>query len=399
MRIRFFYAIIVSFVFFSLSISAQEETLQVNQPTKFILKDKEQKVLHLNLKKGDFTEIKWEDSTNNYPKFTLISPNGKNLSEQYFIDDSMPFVANEEGQYKVIFESGDSDDKSDTEITIKYINVFQLPKTAQLKRQKKINGYDIKVYNNASEDSDYGSYLLIQKDGKLVEILKNDSLVGDGLHFADNPADFYDAKGKTSARLIRTTLDKTGDGTQDIVVQSYSGGAHCCTSWYFYELGKNGVRKINVINGGDSDILAIRKNPKAGLVLQTGDSTFAYWLTSFAGSPIPTVILTFKNGEFRPDAKLMKKPAPSLNVLKQKAAKAKKEISLNPYKGEDSEDFMFAFWGEMLDLMYAGNEKTTWEYLDLVWDSRKEGKEKFKEDFLKRLNESKFWQMLEEDRK
>jgi hypothetical protein len=106
------------------------------------------------------------------------------------------------------------------------------------------------------------------------------------------------------------------------------------------------------------------------------------------------VILSFKDGEFRPDAVLMRKPAPAQAVLKRKAAAARKQINLNPYNGEEDDGFTDAFWGEMLDLLYAGNEKAAWQYFDMVWDARKPGKEKFKQDFLRRLNESEYWQSL-----
>ena len=58
---------------------------------------------------------------------------------------------------------------------------------------------------------------------------------------------------------------------------------------YFYELGKDDVKLADIVAGGDSDIIAIGKKPNGSLILKTGDSNFAYWLTSFAGSPIPTV--------------------------------------------------------------------------------------------------------------
>ena len=198
---------------------------------------------------------------------------------------------------------------------------------------------------------------------------------------------------------MKTTVDKTGDGTPDIAVSFFTGGAHCCFDMHFYELGKDNLKKLKVINGQDSDVTAIGKQPNGGLILQTGDSNFTYWLTSFAGSPIPTVILTFQNGEFRPDVKLMKKPAPSMAILKQKAAKARKDIGLEPYTGEENSNFLNAFWGEMVDLMYSGNETAAWQYFDLVWDKRKQGKEKFKDDFLQKLNESEYWQQMQASKK
>ena len=95
----------------------------------------------------------------------------------------------------------------------------------------------------------------------------------------------------------------------------------------------------------------------------------------------------------------MKKAAPSSAVIKQKAAKAKKDIDLTPYTGEENSNFINAFWGEILDLIYSGNETAAWQYFDLVWDKRKPGKEKFKNDFLQKLNESQYWQQMKESQK
>lgn len=381
---------------FCLPILAQIEELKLNKETNFTLKNKEEKIFSLSLKKGDYTEIRWQDSLERFPNFSIISPGGKNVTEGIYEENPIPFVAKEDGNYKLVVKFEETEETKDANVSVKYSNVFKLPKSAKLKTQKKINGYDVKIYNTSEDEKDgYGTYLLIYKGGKPVEILRGGGLIAGGFSFADNPADFDYPAGKKSANLMRTTLDKTGDGTPDIAVQFYTGGAHCCFDMHFYELGKDEVRKLKTIDGRDSEIIAIGKNQKGSLILRTGDSTFAYWLTSFAGSPIPTVILTFQNGEFRPDAKLMKKPAPSLAVLKQKAAKAKKEIDLKPYTGEDDSHFLDAFWGEMLDLMYSDNETSAWQYFDLVWDSRKPGKEKFKQDFLRRLNESEYWRMMQ----
>jgi hypothetical protein len=397
---NFYTAIITGIltILICLSVSAQDEALKLNQETKFTLKNKEQKVLTLNLKKGDYTEVHWQDTLATFSSFPIIAPSGKNIAETIYYENSFPFVAKEDGQYKLVFDGEGIEDNKVTEVAVDYTNVFKLPKSAKLKKQKKVNGYEVRIYNAADNKAEgYGTYLLIQKDGKLLDVLKGGSLVGEGFTFAEDSLENDSPGGRKSADLFRTTLDKTGDGTSDIAVQFYTGGAHCCFDMHFYELGKDGVRKIKTINGMDSDIMAIGKKPNGSLILRTGDSTFGYWLTSFAGSPIPSVILTFQNGEFRPDAKLMKRNAPSLAVLKQKAAKAKKNMDLTPYTGGDTDGFLDAFWGEMLDLMYAGNETAAWQYFDLVWDKRKPGKEKFKQDFLERLNDSLYWQMMQEN--
>lgn len=402
MRQNFYSAVItiILTIGFCLNVFAQDEVLKLNREAKFSLKNKEEKAFVLDLKKGDYTEIGWADSLERFPNFTIISPSGKNITAGNYQENPMPFVAKENGKYRLTVKFDETEENKDGTVSISYSNVFKLPKSAKLKRQKKVNGYEIKSYATSEDEKDgYGSYLLIQKNGKLFDILKSGSLVGDGFNFGENPADYDFAGGKKSTNLMRTTVDKTGDGTPDVAVGFYTGGAHCCFNLHFFELGTDEVRNLPTIEGNDSDILAIGKNQKGSLILQTGDSNFAYWLTSFAGSPIPTVILTYQNGEFRPDAKLMKKPASSLAVLKRKAAKAKKEMGLTPYTGAENDGFLEAFWGEMLDLMYSGNETTAWQYFDLVWDSRKPGKEKFKQDFLQKLNESEYWQWLQKSRK
>jgi hypothetical protein len=63
------------------------------------------------------------------------------------------------------------------------------------------------------------------------------------------------------------------------------------------------------------------------------------------------------------------------------------KISNDPYT-EVGMDFEEAFWGEMLDLIYSGNEPLAWQYLDLVWPPKKPGKDKFLADFKEQLADS-----------
>ena len=42
----------------------------------------------------------------------------------------------------------------------------------------------------------------------------------------------------------------------------------------------------------------------------------------------------------------------------------------------------------LLDLIYSGNEKSAWEFLDMTWPKTKLGKEQFKKDFLDNYNKS-----------
>src|SRR5215203_4226894 len=105
-----------------LTVSAQDDVLKLNQETKFSLKNKEQKVLLLNLKKGDYTEITWQDTLEKFPSFPIISPSGKNIAQVIYYENSLPFVAKEDGQYKIIFDGEGLEDNKATEVSIEYTN-------------------------------------------------------------------------------------------------------------------------------------------------------------------------------------------------------------------------------------------------------------------------------------
>jgi hypothetical protein len=42
----------------------------------------------------------------------------------------------------------------------------------------------------------------------------------------------------------------------------------------------------------------------------------------------------------------------------------------------------------MLDLIYTGNEQTAWQYFEMVWPPKRQGKELFLKDFKAQLAES-----------
>lgn len=380
------------------------ETLILNREKYFKLKSDEEKDLFLNLKQGAYTEISYSNSLEMYPKFSLLSPSGKDIFETIYVTGSIEFVAPESGKYTLTVKFINYDDAAKNKsanVSVSYSNIFSLPKIIKQTAVKQINGYVIKSYVDGNDsDGTLGSYLLIYKNGKMVSILKGDSIVGGGFNFSEaRDENIEDDKiSAESARLFRTTPDKTGDGTPDIAVGYYTGGAHCCFDMHFYELGANGVKKLKIISGQDSPIIAIGKQTSGSLILQTGDSNFAYWKTCFACSPIPKVILTYQNGEFRPDTKLMNKPAPSIENLRAKAEEYKKEMNSDPYISSEDGTFAPVFWEEMVELLYTGNETAAWQFFDLVWDKQKPGKEKFKQDFLEQLNKSEYWRQMQEDR-
>ncbi len=401
-------------VLFASFVGAQEKpsSLKPNQPLTFSLTPNEEKSFDLQMKEDGFAEISWLANDSLILSFDVYDSAKKNLlSANSSEDESVLFVAPKDGNYTLVVKYDKSSEITKRQnISLEYNNKFKLPLRTKQKDVRKINGYDVKImFAPGTETEGDANIVLIEKNGQLKKVFKsgggNDYV---GFSFADNLTGAVSAESRKNAMLIKTTLDKTGDGIPDVMIDYFSGGAHCCFKNYFINLGDT-VELLESVNTGHVGITANRKNPKGGLLFETADNAYAYWLTGFANSPFPDVILEFKNGKLRPNFEAMKKPAPTLAVLKKKAQIARQQLSLEPYKGEDSEDSISlykedqfpetVFWGVMLDLIYTGHEDLAWQYLDLVWDARKPGKQLFVRDFNKQLSESYYWQMILEDRK
>jgi hypothetical protein len=398
MKIKILFTI--AFVVFLCAANAfSQDSLKLNEVKKFSLSPEQTKNFALDLKKNEYAQINWTlPETAASFEYKIIAPSGRNLTDYaVLLDNSFDFVATENGTYNIEVALGKAENEAGTkEFSVVYKNKFALPKNSKIKASRKINGYDAKIYEVGGEESD-DAYLMIEKAGKLKYIAKATKNVG-GLSFADTLEAGVSKATQSSPNLFKATADKTGEGTPDLVVSYYSGGAHCCFSTYFYELGDE-ITPIKALNTADADVAAIGKSPNGGLKLATGDATFAYWNTSFAGSPIPQIILDFRDGEFRTNAKLMEKPAPSLAKLKREAAAIRAKMPLDAYVGgEEGGNFDEAFWGTMLELIYSGHEDLAWQYFDWAWNPKKKGKEIFKKDFEKQLSNSKFYRMFLENK-
>lgn len=376
-------------------------TLEFNRPTKITISVGEVKEFTFDGKQGDFWEIKTVDQSQWFLFFELFGPDGEDLLEK---QNGLPpvLVLPTDGRYKVrTFISKDAAEEGKPgPYNIEFIasNVFTLPKGSKKHAERTVNGYHINIYKSEEE---YQSALEILKGEKRVVYLLGDSNFP--FEFAESAVYGSGAAAKREKQVWKTS-DKTGDGVPDIAIQYYSGGAHCCYDYYFFELGEDVVQRPALYTA-DAGISAMRVLPGGGIRVRTADMTFAYWNIHFAGSPAPTVMIDFKNGNWRPNFAAMKKPAPPLVKLKTMAAKARKLMNNKPYRGDEfaglqDDGYIFeeAFWGVMLNLIYTGNEKQAWQFFDEVWPKTKPGKDIFVKDFKSALSKSEFWRMILEDR-
>lgn len=92
--------------------------------------------------------------------------------------------------------------------------------------------------------------------------------------------------------------DLEGNGYKYIFIETYSGGAHCCTYLLSAKLSEDKFIYIDSLWWGNSgyDISDINNDGKKEIVGY--NDMFAYAFTNFAQSRFPILIYKFKNGKF-----------------------------------------------------------------------------------------------------
>lgn len=84
--------------------------------------------------------------------------------------------------------------------------------------------------------------------------------------------------------------DLTGDGVPNVLVEAYSGGAHCCFSYALLSLGE----RVEVLWEGflaDAGVSAVDLRGDGSVQLMSADMSFAYAFCSFAETPAPALVL------------------------------------------------------------------------------------------------------------
>jgi hypothetical protein len=112
-------------------------------------------------------------------------------------------------------------------------------------------------------------------------------------------------KGQVEARDADLTLyvgnvslkDLDGDQVSEVVVSSFSGGAHCCSNVKIYSWRGDRFSKTEtgLLDGGGGNFQDLNGDGKQEFI--TSDQAFLYAFSSYAGSYPPSVIYAFRNGK------------------------------------------------------------------------------------------------------
>jgi len=97
--------------------------------------------------------------------------------------------------------------------------------------------------------------------------------------------------------VLDTGLDWNGDGKPDLILKAYSGGAHCCWTFYFISPGPSARLIAKFENQRDADFLQDEKTGKPYLAIEDGAFDYFDGLCH-ACTPFPVVYLRIEGNRF-----------------------------------------------------------------------------------------------------
>ncbi|MBN1364560.1 MAG: hypothetical protein JW976_07135 [Syntrophaceae bacterium] len=253
-----------------------------------------------------------------------------------------------------------------------------------IKESLRINNYTLK-YSRKKDEKECIDFF---KSGKKIRSYCEDYFIYAHLGIVKTPA---------------PGTDINGDGIPEIIIEQYSGGAHCCYSYDIFSLGKK-LRLIDSLDGTHStfdfeDLDGDGKYEAIGT-----DFVFVYWagLFGFPDSPAPGIILRWKNGKYRLAGDLMKKPPPLEKDLYKKMPYIDREDRSYSVLTREERSYL-VLTTVMVELIYTGNGNLALKYCDWFMKNIYKDKPKkeiikkrdeFLADFKKQLKESFYWPEL-----
>ncbi|MCU0445575.1 MAG: hypothetical protein MUE85_11730 [Microscillaceae bacterium] len=180
-------------------------------------------------------------------------------------------------------------------------------------------------------------------------------------------------------------FDLNNDGVEELIIEEYSGGAHCCTQWHILSLGDE-FKIMAKLNAQDGDFKLQDVNNDRIFEIITADFGFAYWNASFSECSPPSVVLAYQNGQYQPATALMQKK-PNQRKLRAETNEIRKKINLVLTQMTDLEAIKQASAGErwsflspqaldydlwqiLLELTFSGNRARARQLVREVFPER-----------------------------
>ena len=246
----------------------------------------------------------------------------------------------------------------------------------------KFNDYTISRYFIEGQDS----VLEIRKAGIRVFALQETGIFPGSYGFGDNE-NFPIGK------------NLTGDGKPNLVVRTYSGGAHCCTDVHVFELGEK-FRHVARFDANVSESVSFEDLDKNGiLTVSMADCHCIDVIAPMFASPAPAIIFRYRDGRYQLAPDLMKQPAPPKEELRKFAQEIRELFEQAQKKPEEADMILTRWnqeypvpqlWSKMLDLIYSGNENEALQLFEESWPATFPGKQRALKKFNALVDSSPF---------
>ena len=250
-----------------------------------------------------------------------------------------------------------------------------LPKTcthAELAESANVSGYVFRAYKDT--DGETPGCVRVYLHGKVAYRLATDDAL---TYRLGQPADKIN-----KIPFVPNGSDLTGLGRPDMMLTSWSGGAHCCFAHYIFELEPK-LRLIATLNDGDTDLGHFEDLDHNGRYFYVTYEIWSYWPHSFADSVSHKVILKWDKDRFRLDLERMRHPAPT--PAKWKAALKEADDAA------DDGPLGATLWDTVLDLIYTGHSDLAWKFVDEVDPKALKGNNPSLGDFCSMIKSSDYW--------
>lgn len=154
-----------------------------------------------------------------------------------------------------------------------------------------------------------------------------------------------------------TAADITGEGNPDVIIQRYTGGAHCCFQTLIYDVGSSLTPVLTTpISNCSGQLVDISGDGMPEFL--TCDDSFAYTFCAFAGSPMPKVLLQHQPGRgFVPASSSYPEQYADAIVRDRLTAE-------NASQNSSPEEVRCAVLHLVLDYLYSGQQEEGWAALE-----------------------------------
>ena len=280
----------------------------------------------------------------------------------------------------------------------------------------------------------FNLFMEFNLNGNKVEIFKlnkNDtssiSSIHDYILFSNSSSQYDSIDFSSSISLVDSTWlhasseltdqgtvvhDMNINGLPDLMISTFSFGAHCCFRYLVFEFKENGGGYSIIFDSGETDagdLLSnedLDKDGRKEIIYY--DDLFAYWHTSYASSPMPKLIFEYIDEEYKLSTRLMMKQIVNIDSLNNLALGIQQSSSWPNYQFQsykeflefDSESkgisFLSPLWEHMLNLTYSGNLTLAHSFLYKSWPESNSYGPYFWHDFISQLKKGRYWSTIKE---